>query len=192
MHFFNRLIRLLSTIAKESVVYFLCAICMGFILPSLQSTACADELVENKVKAAFIYNFMAFTQWPEDTGQTLNLCIYGEDYFGHEIDKLENKSVNNHQIKVIRTDDSIEQLQDCQVIFFSKSVGEKLPALLATIQNKPILTLADSPGAAIQGVAINMALSNEKIVFEINLSEARSSGLNISARLLNLAVKVYQ
>ncbi|GJL76261.1 YfiR family protein [Nitrosomonas sp.] len=191
MHLFNQLIRPLNTFVKRSVVHFLCAVCVGYMFPSSQSAAFADELVEYKVKAAFIYNFIAFTQWPADTGQTLNLCIYGKDYFDDEIDKLQNRSVNNHQIKVIRTD-SIEQLQDCQAIFFSKSVREKLPALLDVIRNKPVLTLADSPGAATQGVAINMALSNEKIVFEINLREARSSGLNISARLLSLAVKVYQ
>ncbi len=190
MHLFNRLIRLLNTFVKRSVVHFLCAVCIGYILPSSQSAAFAEELVEYKVKAAFIYNFIAFTQWPADTGQTLNLCIYGKDYFGNEIDKLQNRSVNNHQIKVIRTD-STEQLHDCQAIFFSKSVREKLPVLLDIIQNKPILTLADSPGATTEGVAINMTLSNEKIVFEINLREARNSGLNISARLLNLAVKVY-
>lgn len=191
MHLFNRLIRALNTFAKRSVVHFLCTVCIGYMFPSLQSAAFADELVEYKVKAAFIYNFIAFTQWSEETGQTLNLCFHGKDHFGNEIDKLHNRSVNNHQIEIRRTD-SIAQLQHCQAVFFSKSEREKLPVLLDTLANKPVLTIADHPEAASHGVVINMAVSNEKIVFEINLRTARSSGLNISARLLNLAVDVYQ
>lgn len=190
MHIFNRFFRFFSAYASKNIFYCFCAVCIGYMFSSLQSVAHADELVEYKVKAAFIYNFIAFTQWPEETGQTLNLCFHGEDYFENEIDKLQNRSVNNHQLRIIRTD-SIGQLQDCQAVFFSKSEREKLPALLDALQDKPVLTLADSPDAAAQGVAINMVLANEKIVFEINLNKARSSGLNISARLLNLATKVY-
>jgi len=85
-----------------------------------------------------------------------------------------------------------EKLAGCQVVFFSKSVGSSLSNLLSNLPAQPILTLADSPDAIAQGVIINMNLVNEKIVFEINLEIARKSGLDISSKLLQLAVKVYQ
>ena len=190
MQLFNRRIRRMNTLVKRCVVYFVCAVCIGYMFPSFQSAAFADELVEYKVKAAFIYNFIAFTQWPEEM-QSLNLCVYGEDYFRGELDKLQSKPVNGQQIKVKRIG-STEQLKDCQIIFFSKSVRAQILSLLDQIKNEPILTLADYPKAITQGIVIDMSVSNERIVFEINLREARNSNLNISSRLLQLAIEVHQ
>lgn len=151
----------------------------------------ADEMLEYQVKAAFIYNFIAFTQWPGSTDSAINLCLYGEDYFGNEIDKLQNKMVAARPIKVIRVSNS-NQLPQCQAVFFSKSVNNNLADLINSLENYPILTLADTPNAISRGIIINMNLVNEKIVFEINLATARKSGLDISSKLLQLAAKVHQ
>ncbi|MDR4518784.1 MAG: YfiR family protein [Nitrosomonas sp.] len=191
MNFFNRFIQPLSMRLKRGVVHAVCVVCLGFVLPYAQSDAFAEEIIEYKVKAAFIYNFLIFTQWPEETGETLNLCIYGRDYFDGEIDLLESKPVNGRQIQVKRISVT-DQFNDCQAIFFSKSISNELSTLLDKISDKPILTLADSSTAVTHGVAINMDLSNERIIFEINLRNARDAGLNISSRLLQLAVKVHQ
>ena len=191
MRLFNRLLRRSDTFVKRSFYHFLFALYLGFCLPVSHSVAIADSMVEYQVKAAFIYNFMAFTHWPDSTGQTINLCVYGEDYFGQEIDKLQNRSINNRHIKVTRIAE-LDQLKACQAIFFSKSVSSQLSSILNDLQNEPILTLADSPNATAQGIAINMSLVNEKIVFEINLTKVRASGLDISSKLLQLAVKVHQ
>ena len=191
MRLFNRLLRRSDTFVKRSFYHFLFALYLGFCLPVSHSVAMADSMVEYQVKAAFIYNFMAFTHWPDSTGQTINLCVYGEDYFGQEIDKLQNRSINNRHIKVTRIAE-LDQLKACQAIFFSKSVSSQLSSILNDLQNEPILTLADSPNATAQGIAINMSLVNEKIVFEINLTKVRASGLDISSKLLQLATKVHQ
>ncbi|MEI2657339.1 MAG: YfiR family protein [Nitrosomonas sp.] len=148
-------------------------------------------MLEYQVKAAFIYNFIAFTQWPDNIDETINLCIYGKDYFGGEIDKLQSRVVNKRHIKIVRVN-NLKELARCQVIFFSKSINNHLSTILSDLQNKPILTLADNPHAFSEGIVINMNLSNEKIVFEINLGAARKSGLDISSKLLQLAVKVHQ
>ena len=191
MNLFNRFIKPLCALLKKGVVHAVCVVCIGFVFPAMQSDAVAEEIIEYKVKAAFIYNFLVFTQWPEETGETLNLCIYGRDYFGSEIDSLQSKPVNNRQIKVKRLSNT-DQFKDCQAIFFSKSINAELSTLLDKILGEPILTLADSSTAVTHGVAINMSLSNEKIIFEVNLRNARNAGLNISSRLLQLAVKVHQ
>lgn len=191
MPIFDRLIRRSSTIVKRCVYGFILAIGLGYGLPVTHSIAKAGGVFEYQVKAAFIYNFIAFTQWPENLDPTINLCVYGEDYFGNEIDKLQNKPVDKRHIKVARLN-SPEKLAGCQVIFFSKSVSSNLSNLLRSLPGQPILTLADNPDAISQGVVINMNLANEKIVFEINLGIARKSGLDISSKLLQLATKVHQ
>ncbi|MCP5245621.1 MAG: YfiR family protein [Burkholderiales bacterium] len=150
-----------------------------------------SQVNEYGVKAAFIFNFIAFTHWPDSSDQELNLCIYGNDYFGQEIDQLQKKPVNNSAIKTLRLTD-IEKIEACQVLFISKSAIGGLPAILKKIYNKPILTIADSQDAASQGVIINMMLIENKIKFEINLKSARDADLQISSKLLQLATKVYQ
>ena len=180
----------LITSCKRNIRRWLLAVLLIISQPFTSPLAHADEMLEYQVKAAFIYNFIAFTQWPESAEPAINLCLYGEDYFGHEIDKLQNRSVGTRSIKVVRIRNS-DQLPKCQVIFFSKSVNNTMADIISNLESNPILMLADSPNAISQGVTINMSLVNEKIVFEINLGIARKAGLDISSKLLQLAVKVY-
>lgn len=191
MHFLNRLFRPPDDFLKRSVGHCLLVFWLSFGVPIVQPVAMADDMLEYQVKAAFIYNFIVFTQWPDNTSETIQLCVYGEDYFKHELDKLHNRSVGKRHIRVVRVQ-SAEKLTQCQVIFFSKSVSNNLSSTLIDLQDKSILTLADSPNAISQGIVINMNVINEKIVFEINLAAARKSGLDISSKLLQLAVKVHQ
>ncbi len=185
------LLGLLNTLVKQSIVRLILGLCLGLTVPISQSMAGASDSMVNQVKTAFIYNFIAFAQWPDRTEEYLDLCIYGEDYFHREIDKLKDKPVNNRYIRVNHID-NLEELKECQVIFFSESVNDNLSSILKDLQNEPILTLADSSNAVSQGIMINMDLVNEKIVFEVNLSVARRSGINFSSKLLQLAVEVHE
>ena len=161
---------------------------------SLQLHATSDitsSTDEYRVKAAFIYNFIAFTQWPESTDHSINLCIYGKDYFGHEIDLLQSRPVNEFVINVSQLT-ALEEARNCQVLFISKSEADHLSSTLGSLQGQAILTIADSVNAASKGVIINMNLIENKVKFEVNLQSARQVELGISARLLQLATKVYQ
>lgn len=184
---FKRLKNSMEHRIRRWLLVFLLMLAQLFASP----LAHAGEMLEYQVKAAFIYNFIAFTQWPGSADSAINLCLYGEDYFGNEIDKLQNKTVGARPIKVIRVGNS-NQLQQCQAVFFSKSVNNNLADLINSLENYPILTLADTPNAISRGIIINMNLVNEKIMFEINLATARKSGLDISSKLLQLAAKVHQ
>lgn len=155
------------------------------------SPSSANTLDEYQVKAAFIYNFIAFTQWPYEINQPLNFCIYGEDYFGQEIDHLQIKQINSQPIHVLRFS-QLEKVKVCQILFVSKSNISNLPSILAFIQGQSILTIADTPDAAIKGIMINMVLAQNRILFEINLQAVRNAKLDISSKLLQLAMKVYQ
>lgn len=151
----------------------------------------ANELPEYRLKAAFVYNFLAFTEWPAATGTTLNLCIHGKDPFGSEIDGLQGKAVGSRSIAVQRRPAN-DALKNCQVVFVSASQMDSLPRVLASLTGQTVLTLADSPGAMRQGVALNMGVAQGKITFEANLVAARGAGLNLSSKLLRLATEVQQ
>jgi hypothetical protein len=151
----------------------------------------ADELPEYRLKAAFVYNFMLFTEWPAATGNTLNLCIHGKDPFGPEIDGLQGKLAAARSIAVHRKAAG-ESLKNCQVVFMAPSMMGSLPNVLESLKGQPTLTLADSPGAMHKGVALNMGVAQGKVTFEANLQAARGAGLNLSSKLLRLATEVLQ
>jgi len=151
----------------------------------------AQDLSEYRLKVAFIYNFALFTEWPAEVGGTLNLCIYGQDPFGKDIDALEGKVVGLRGITVYRKAASAS-LGDCHLVYIAASAMPNLPRVLEAVRGNPVLTVADSPGAARQGVTLNMAVAQNKITFEANLQAARASRLNLSSKLLRLATEVFQ
>ena len=158
------------------------------LLPANSWAAVQDEY---RVKAAFIYNFIAFTQWPDSSMESIHTCIYGEEDFGHEIDALQHRTVNDRSITVLRIM-RYSELNNCQVLFISQLQIANLTEILAYLQKAPVLTIADSTKAAAKGIMINMHLKQNRVKFEINLKSARDAGLNISSRLLQLATRVYQ
>ncbi len=155
------------------------------------AAARADEVPEYRLKAAFVFNFMRFTQWPEATGKTLNLCVYGEDPFGAEIDGLRGKTIGGRTVAVRRVAAG-ESLAHCQATFVSAGAVARWSRVAKSLQGQPLLRVADSPGALGQGVMVNMRLADRKVTFEASQRAARGAGLNLSSKLLSLATTVQQ
>ena len=158
---------------------------------SFSHSGLAEELPEYRLKAAFLYNFLAFTEWPSNTGPTLTLCIYGDDPFGPDITALEGKEVNSRRISVERRS-ATDSTVGCQATFVTKSAMANLQHMLAETRNLPNLTVADSPNAISQGVVLNLAVVRNKITFEANQTAANDAGLKLSSKLLRLATEVRQ
>jgi len=165
--------------------------CLGLALIAFAPAALSDDLPEYRLKAAFLYNFALFTEWPADVGATLNLCVYGRDPFGEEIDALQGKAVGDRRVQVRRIT-SVEALSACQVVFIADSSRDGIARVLSSLRGATVLTIADVPGAAQQGVALNMSVVNDKITFEANLTAARAANVKLSSRLLSLATEVLQ
>jgi len=157
----------------------------------LAAVARADDLPEYRLKAAFVYNFIAYTEWPAATGSTLNLCIHGADPFGTEIDGLQGKVAAGRTIAIFRKSAG-EPLKDCNIVFVAASAMDSLPRTLESLRGRPVLTLSDSPGAMRRGTMLNMSIAQGKVTFEANLLAARSAGLELSSKLLRLATEVQQ
>jgi hypothetical protein len=161
------------------------------VLTAFASRALSDDLPEYRLKAAFLYNFAVFTDWPAAVGPTLNVCVYGRDPFGSEIDPLQGKGVGDRRIALHRVM-GVESLKDCQVVFVADSARGELPRVLASLHDAAVLTVADVPGAAAQGVILNMNVANNRVTFEVNLAAARGANLQLSSKLLRLATDVRQ
>jgi hypothetical protein len=151
----------------------------------------SQELTEYRIKAAFLYNFAVFTEWPADTGRSINLCILGMDPFGTELDTLQGKPVGDRLLAVQRKAEG-ESLAGCHIVVIAPSAMPGLARVLEGLRGDEVLTVADSPGAARRGVALNMLVVQNRVAFEANLPVARAAGLNLSSKLLRLATEVIQ
>jgi hypothetical protein len=161
-------------------------LCLAFA-PGLR--AAQAELAEYQVKAAYLYNFIAFTEWPATVGAELTLCVYGPDPFGADIDALDGKNVGGRRLVVTRVT-TVEALDSCQVVFLTRDVMSNLPRILDRLRDNTTLTIADTPGAVRDGVGINMLDDVDRIAFEVNLEAVHGQGLNLSFQLLRLATEV--
>lgn len=164
---------------------------LGLMCLCFALSAGSEELSEYQLKAAFLYNFAAFTEWPPQVGSVLNLCVYGRDPFGAEIDRLGGKATGARTLAIQRKT-APATVQSCQIIFIGGADIDQLPRLLDSLRGQPVLVVADSPGAARLGAALNMKLAQGRITFEANLAAARGAGLKLSARMLSLATEVTQ
>ena len=148
----------------------------------------ASAAGEYQVKAAFLYNFAKFVNWPgADGGQSaFVLCILGDDPFGAGINAIAGKQVGGRTLQVRRLG-SADGAAACQVLFIASSESGGLSRVLGAIRGRPVLTVGDTPGFAERGVVINLYVEQSKVRFEINVDAAKRAGLNISSQLLKLA-----
>jgi hypothetical protein len=152
--------------------------------------AAAAQVGEYELKTAFVFNFINFTRWPAAAGNPLTLCVHGPDTFGAALDRLEGRSVGKRGLAVRRAV-GLDGLPGCDAVFISAPAMGNLAGLLDRLSGRPVLTIADSPGAMRRGVLINMIRTEQnKIGFEVNLAAARENGLDFSAQMLSLAVEV--
>jgi hypothetical protein len=150
------------------------------------------QAAEYDVKAAFLYNFTKFVDWPPSAfpdPNNLKICVLGDDPFGKSLRSVAGEQVGSHKLTVMQTE-SISRPTGCQVLFISRSERERLPQILAAIKESPVLTVGDTNGFADHGVIINFVLEGSKVRFEINTDSADRAGIKISSKLLQLAKRI--
>ena len=178
-------VKLMQKLKCCTLLILLC----GFVQLSYTPLVQAEGLPEHRLKAAFLYNFAIYTQWPDDIINRFNLCIYGEHSFGNELDQLQEKKINQHYITVKYTH-QINDLVDCHMVFISASSIVDMNDILVYLKDRPTLTIADSTSP--KGAALSFILEDNKVKFDVNLVVAKTSGLNFSSQLLRFARKVHQ
>lgn len=150
---------------------------------------------EYQVKAAFLYNFSKFVEWPDkafsNNTTSINICVLGRNPFGNSIDSISDKSVQGRTIQIIINPDS-EHLNKCHILFISESEKGRLARIFNLLNYSSVLTVADLEGFASAGGMINLIMKDKKVSFEINLKAARKADLKISSQLLKLAVMVQE
>jgi hypothetical protein len=162
---------------------------LAILLLATWPARAGEDYSEYRLKAAYLYNFITFTEWPGPQGATLSLCILGADPFGPELDRYRGRSVGK-QALAVRYSKSAQELDGCQVVFLSRPVLGNLARVFDQLTDRAVLTVADTPDAVDRGVMLNLTREGNKIMFEANLGAAREAGLHLSSKVLRLAARV--
>lgn len=152
----------------------------------------AEENLEYKIKAAYLYNFTKFITWPTLQDTSFNICLVGTDPFQNLLDSLETKTVQAKPIRIVRYD-NVRQIKNCQIVYFDNAdihTNIALPNTLMVGNLTGSLTVSSQPFFAESGGMIGFVLEQEKIKLHINLQALKNSGLGISAKLIEVSTVV--
>ena len=165
---------------------------LGFAMLLLGRTRAQSPTAgEYQVKAAFLFNFAKFVEWPSsnlpDPSAPLRICILGRDPFGEELRNItKEKTVSGRKLQIDQVVD-LRQARTCQILFIASSEKAQLKETLDALQGANVLTVSDTNGFLEQGGMINFVLENDRVQFGVNRKAAEKAGLRISSKLLSVA-----
>lgn len=138
----------------------------------LGAVAQAQSASEYQVKAAFLFNFARFVEWPADAflsaDSPLQICILGQDPFGRDFEQMiEDKTVSGHRIEIAHPE-GVPQARACQILFIALPDKQQMLPVLQGLKGASVLTVGDAPGFAKMGGIINFVLDDNRVRFEIN------------------------
>jgi hypothetical protein len=150
-----------------------------------------DALSEYQVKAAYLFNFLKFVEWPEesfaDPLAPLVIGVVGEDPFGSALPQVvTGKTVQGRDL-VIRIYHAGEDLRGAHILFISASERKRLPTILSSLRGSSVLTVADTSGFLDSGGMIQFLNENGRVRFAINVDATGRARLKMSSKLLTLA-----
>jgi hypothetical protein len=151
----------------------------------------AQASKEYQIKAAFLFNFAQFVEWPAsafpEAGTPLCIGVLGEDPFGNILNEIvKGEKVDGHSL-VIRRYSQVSEINACHILFVGNSEKSRMEEIVAGLNGQTILTVGEAEGFTAKGGMIRFVVENNKIRLKINLDAARKAGLQISSKLLRPA-----
>lgn len=156
----------------------------------------ADEpSQEYKVKAAFIFNFAKFIEWPREVFSSADapfvIAVVGADPFNGALEQaVAGKKVGTRRVE-IRHFDSVDKIGPCQILFVPTTDGESQARIIQKVENDHVLTIGESDDFDSSGGSLRFFTEDNKMRFEINTDATDQAKLKISSKLLKLA-KIYK
>lgn len=145
---------------------------------------------EQELKAAYLYNFAKFVEWPPDLFESpsspLNVCVFGEDPFGRLLDGvIQGEKAGGQSLAAVRPD-RIQELRSCHVLFISRSERGRMGEILASVRNQNVLTVGEGEEFLRRGGMIAFVREGSKLRFLIEKKAVEKAPFKISSKLLAL------
>ena len=165
------------------------------LTPWRNAHAADDEsTLEQRVKAAFLYQFAGYVEWPSNVfaqpGAPITIAVLGADALAAELSQVvTGRTVGGRTVSVKRVKPG-ESLAGVHILFIGRAESERLSQLAQAAQPRAILTVTETDGALTKGSMINFVLVDRRVRFEVALDSAEKGGLRLSSRLLAVAQQV--
>jgi hypothetical protein len=158
---------------------------------SLATGARAQVIDEYQVKAAFIYNFAKFVEWPPQVFKTstdpITICVLGQNPFGNALQEAVSGKTVEGRTFIVRQLSSELAATGCQILFVSSSERKRLQAILGNVKTTGVLTVGETETFASEGGVINFRIEAGTVRIQVNVDAAEQAKLRISSKLLSLA-----
>lgn len=158
----------------------------------LSGSASAQSEIEFKVKAAYLFNFAKFTQWPsarDSPAAPLVIGCFSEPEFMEVLEAtVAGKTVAARRI-IVKSVNGIDDLRACHMLFVGRTKDDKASALVARAREMHVLTVGEGDGFTSRGGMIGFVPADGSVKFAINPQQAERAGLKLSSKLLGLAIR---
>jgi uncharacterized protein DUF4154 len=147
---------------------------------------------EYEVKAAYLYNFAKFVEWPPSSPKrdAFVIGILGRDPFGPLLDQaVSGKTVGERRL-VVRRFAQPEQVAEVDMIFICASEAARVPDVLRRLEGTPTLTVGETEDFVGRGGMLGFRVSEEVVRFDVDLDQSSRAGLKVSSQLVRVARKV--
>jgi uncharacterized protein DUF4154 len=151
----------------------------------------ASDSPEYDVKAAFLFNFAKFVEWPPSSfagpEAPLAICVLGHDPFGTTLDNVVRGESANDRVIAVDRPQNATAARSCQILFVSASEQPRFAEILRTIDRSRTLTVSDVPGFLEAGGALRFFLAGNHVRFEINAAATERAQFRVSSKLMRVA-----
>jgi YfiR/HmsC-like len=170
--------------------FFLAAAC----LPAERAVWAQQGPTDSEVKAAFLFNFLKFVDWPEEAAKDpkspFTLGVLGDTSIGEDLQLLvSGKSIRGRELEVKKFT-SVADLRECHILFIGASEKKHLPAILASLRGSSVLTVGDMDHFVETGGMIQFVIEDSRVRMAIDVGATTRAHLKVSSKLLSLAVAV--
>jgi hypothetical protein len=150
---------------------------------------------EAELKAAILFNFAMFTEWPADTlpaSAPMRLCVFQDNGLLPALAGLQEKQVNGHHISVrtLPSQPGAAQLATCHLLVLDAQDRERWALLKHDLATSSVLTVADDRIVGANGAMISFGIDNRRVGFDVDMAPVRQARLSLSSKLLRLARSV--
>jgi hypothetical protein len=176
----------MALVGRRGVVWTLVAL---LVLPAAQAAE-PPPPTEYEVKAAFLYHFAKYSEWPSEAekgGDLFVVGVLGRDPFGSVLDEtLAGKEVRGRKLAVRRCS-TVEEARQVRILFVNPEAKAELGRVLQSLAAHPVLTVGDLDQFASKGGMIGFRVQGEIVRFDINVEQVEKAGLRMSSQVLKLA-----
>lgn len=169
----------------------LAALALAIYLAVGERAVSGEQATEYQVKAAYLFNFLKFVEWPEEPGSDPRgkwvIGFTGESPIGDELARLaEGKNVLGRDLQIKKLQPA-DNPRACHILFIGESEKKRLPSILATLRGASVLTVADMNSFIESGGMIQFVVQDARVRMSINVGATARAHLKVSSKLLSLA-----